>query len=67
MSIAKVIEISAASPEGFDDAVRQGIMRASKTVKQITGAWVKDQKVVLQNGKVEEFRVDMKVTFVMED
>jgi len=66
MSLAKVIEINAASPEGFDDAVRQGIKRASHTVKNISGAWVKEHKVVVQDGKVQEYRVNMKVTFVME-
>ncbi|MBN1360455.1 MAG: dodecin domain-containing protein [Sedimentisphaerales bacterium] len=65
MSVAKVIEISAASSEGFEDAVRQGIARASETVNDIRGAWIKEQQVRVENGKIVEFRVDMKVTFVL--
>lgn len=67
MSIAKVIEINAASPEGFDDAVRRGLERASATVKNMTGAWVKEQKVEIQDNKISEYRVAMKVTFVMAE
>jgi hypothetical protein len=59
------MEISAESQKGFEDAIRQGIERASKTVDQIQGAWVKDQKVVVDKGQVTSFRVDMKVTFVL--
>jgi dodecin len=67
MSIAKVIEISSRSPEGFDDAVRRGLERASKTVNNISGAWIKEQKVDVdeESGKITAFRVDMKVTFIM--
>lgn len=65
MTVAKVMEISAESQKGFEDAIRQGIERASKTVDQIQGAWVKDQKVVVDKGQVTSFRVDMKVTFVL--
>jgi len=67
MSVAKILEISATSPEGFDHAVRNGIERASKTIKNIEGAWVKEQKVMMENGRVKEFQVDMKVTFLLED
>ena len=67
MSVAKVIEISASSPESFDDAIQQGVARASKTVKDVRGAWVKEQSVVVQDGKVKEYRVDMKITFVLND
>lgn len=66
MSIAKVIEISAASPESFEDAVRRGLARASETVKGIRGAWIKEQTVRVENDKIVEFRVDMKVTFVLQ-
>lgn len=67
MSIAKVIEISSTSPEGFDDAIRRGLERAAKTVNNISGAWIKEQKVDVdeESGKVTAFRVDMKVTFIM--
>lgn len=67
MSVAKVTEITASSPKSFDDAVDVGIERASKTLKDITGAWVQEQKVVVENGKVTEYRVNMKVSFVLKD
>ncbi|MCU7919908.1 MAG: dodecin family protein [Candidatus Thiodiazotropha sp. (ex Epidulcina cf. delphinae)] len=67
MSVAKVTEIIASSKKGFDDAVSQGIKRANKTLKNIKGAWVKDQQVSVSNGKITEYRVVMKVTFVLKD
>lgn len=67
MSVAKVTEIIASSKESFDDAVRIGIARACKTLKNVSGAWVQDQKVTVSNGKVVEYRVNLKVTFVIED
>ena len=67
MSVAKIIEISAESPQGFEAAIREGIARAAKTIKNIKGAWVQDQQVVIHDQKVVAYRVDMKVTFVMED
>ncbi len=66
MSVAKVIEISASSTKSFEDAIQQGIDRASETVENIEGAWIKEQKVVVANGKIKEYRVDMKVTFVLQ-
>lgn len=67
MSVAKITEISAASTKSFEHAVQVGIERASKTLKNISGAWVKDQKVDIENGKVTRYRVDMKITFVLAD
>jgi len=67
MSVAKVTEIIASSPKSFEDAVTNGVERADKTLKNITGAWVKDQNVVVAKGKVTEYRVVMKVTFVLKD
>ncbi|HEX5166044.1 MAG TPA: dodecin family protein [Thermomicrobiales bacterium] len=67
MSVAKVVEILASSPNGFDEAVQNGIERASKTLEGIKGAWVKDQQVVVENGKITEYRVALKVTFVLHD
>jgi hypothetical protein len=67
MSVAKVIELSANSTESFEDAVKQGIARATKTVHDIRAAWIKEQQVVVKDGKITEYRVDMKVTFVLED
>lgn len=66
MSVAKVIEISSSSSESFQDAVDQGIARASKTIKGIEGAWIKEEKVKCKNGKVTEYRVNMMVSFVLE-
>ncbi len=66
MSVAKIIEITAESTESFEKAIRTGIEEASKRLKNIEGAWVKEQKVVVNDGKITGFRVDMKVTFVME-
>lgn len=67
MSVAKIIEISSESPDGFEAAVREGIAKAAKTLKNIKGAWIKDQEVIVEGQKVVAYRVDMKVTFVMED
>ncbi|MCU7853303.1 MAG: dodecin family protein [Candidatus Thiodiazotropha sp. (ex Monitilora ramsayi)] len=66
MSVAKVTEIISSSNKSFDDAVNQGIKRANKTLKNIKGAWVKDQQVSVSGGKVTEYRVVLKVTFVLK-
>jgi flavin-binding protein dodecin len=65
MSVAKVIEISAESNKGFEDAINQGIQKASQTVQNIKGAWVKEQQVVVEGNSVASYRVDLKVTFVL--
>jgi len=67
MSIAKVTEVISSSSKSFDDAIENGVERASKTLKGITGAWVADQKVTVKNGKIDEYRVVLKITFVLED
>ena len=67
MSVAKTIELSATSPDSFEDAVQQGIKRAGKTIHGIREAWVKDQKIAVENNKVIEYRVHMLVTFVLDD
>ena len=66
MSVAKITEITAGSSESFEDAVRRGIKKMSKTVDDIRGAWVEEQKVVVKNGKVDEYRVTMKVSFIVK-
>ena len=66
-SVAKVVELSASSPKSFEDAIQKGIARASKTIKDLRGAWIKEQKVLVEDGKVTEFRVKMKATFVVRD
>jgi flavin-binding protein dodecin len=67
MSIAKTSEVSASSGKSFEDAVRKGIKRFSKTVSHVEGAWIKEQKVIVSDGEVSEYRVTMKVTFVLDD
>jgi len=67
MSVARVTEITSASAKSFDDAVAKGIDRANKTLKNVRGAWIKEQKVTVEKGKVSEYRVTMKVTFVLTD
>lgn len=67
MSVARVTEISATSPKSFDDAAVQGISRASQTLRNIKSAWIKEKHVTVDNGKITEFRVNMAVTFVLED
>lgn len=67
MSIAKVIELSAASPESFEDAIRRGVERASKTLDNIQSAWVHDQHVKIDGDSIVEWRVIMKVTFVLDE
>ena len=66
MSVAKVTEIIASSKKGFEDAIESGIARAHKTLQGITGAWISEQKVVVEKGKVTEYRVTMRVTFVLK-
>ena len=67
MSIARVTEITASSPNGFDDAIKEGIARAAKTLDNVTGAWIQDQEVRNQGDSITEYRVHLKVTFVLKD
>jgi flavin-binding protein dodecin len=67
MSIAKVTEIIASSSKSFEDAVQEGVKRANKTLEKVSGAWIKDQKVVVDKGKVTEYRVTMRVSFILKD
>ena len=67
MAVAKVTEIIASSPKSFEDALQKGIARADKTLKNIRGAWIADQKVDVEKGKITEYRVTMRVTFVLEN
>jgi flavin-binding protein dodecin len=67
MSVAKVSEISATSPKSFEDAIQVGIARASKTLRHVRGAWVKEQHVRCDNGRIVEYLVNMMVTFVLDD
>ncbi len=67
MSVARVTEIICGSKKGFQDAIETGIERANKTLSNVEGAWVKDQSLILDNGKIKEYRVILKVTFVLKD
>ncbi len=67
MSVAKVIEIISSSKKSFEDAVAQGVTKAADSLHDITGAWVKQQSVKVTNGKVSEYRVSLKVTFVLKE
>jgi flavin-binding protein dodecin len=67
MSVAKVEEISASSPTSFEDAIQKGIERASQTLRNITAAWVKEQHVRVEDGKVSAYQVNLLITFVLED
>ena len=65
MPVARVTEITSSSPKSFDDAMRVGIERATQTLENVTGAWIKDQEVVIDNAKITEYRVRLKVTFIL--
>jgi dodecin len=67
MSVAKVTEIIASSPKSFEDAIAKGIARASKTLKNVKGAWVDSQKVDVEGGRVVSYRVNLRVTFILDD
>ena len=66
MSVARVTESSATSEKSFEDAIRQGLARATSTLRGVTSAWIKEQQVRLRDGKVAEYQVNMQVTFVLE-
>lgn len=66
MAVAKVTEITSGSKKSFEDAIEKGIARAAKTLKNITGAWVQEQSVEVEKGKITEWRVNMKVTFILK-
>lgn len=67
MSVAKVSEVSATSSKSFEDAVQQGLARAAKTLRGIQAAWIKEQRVRCDNGRIVEYQVNMMVTFVLDD
>lgn len=67
MSVAKVIEISSTSPASFEDAINQGLARACDTIDHVRGAWIKEQQVSVENGKITAYRVNMQVTFVIDN
>ncbi|MBI5284328.1 MAG: dodecin domain-containing protein [Chloroflexi bacterium] len=67
MSVARVTEITSQSPRSFEDAIRQGIRRANETLRNISGGWVKEQQVEVADGKITGYRVNLLVTFILED
>jgi dodecin len=67
MSVARVTEISAVSEEGFEDAIRQAIARATKTLRNVEGAWVKDQNVMIEDGNIKGYKVNLEITFVLDE
>ncbi len=67
MSIARITEVIATSTVSFDDAIRKGVERAARTLDNVNGAWVLDQKVIVTNGSISEFQVTLKITFVLND
>ena len=66
MSVAKVIELTSTSRQSFEDAIEQGVSRATKTLKNVQGAWIKEQQVSIENGRISGYRVNMMVTFVLD-
>jgi flavin-binding protein dodecin len=67
MSVAKIAELISESSSSFEDAINRGVARANKTLRNVTGAWVESQKVVVEKGKITQYRVFLKVTFVLDD
>ena len=67
MAVAKITEISASSSKSFEDAIQTGVSRASKTLDNVVGAWVNEMKVDIKDGKIVDYRVNMKVSFVLKD
>lgn len=67
MSVAKVIEISSTSTEGFEDAIKKGVARAAKTVDNVQGVWVKEFKADVDGADIIDYRVDLKVTFLLKE
>ena len=67
MSVARVTELSAVSENGFEDAINQAIARANQTLRGVEGAWVKDMNVLIEDGNIQGYKVNMDITFVLED
>ena len=67
MAVARVTEISSTSSKSFEDAIQQGVTRAAKTLRNVKTAWVKDQRVEVQDGHIAEYQVNLAITFVLDD
>ena len=67
MSIARITEISSTSKKSFEDAIQSGITRATQTLRNVRSAWVKEQQIRIENGKIAEYQVNLMITFILED
>ena len=67
MSIARITEISSTSKKSFEDAIESGVARATQTLRNVRSAWVKEQQIRIENGKIEEYQVNLMITFILED
>jgi flavin-binding protein dodecin len=67
MTVARVTELSAVHPDGFEEAIKEGIDRANKTLRNVQGCWVKDMNVLIEDGQIRAYKVNLAVTFVLED
>jgi flavin-binding protein dodecin len=67
MSVARITEISATSEKSFEDAIRQGLSRATKTLRNVKSAWIKEQEVSLEGDRISAYKVNMQVTFILDD
>ena len=67
MAIARVVEVTATSPSSFEDAIQQGLERVHRTLRNVKSAWIKDQSINLEDGRIAEYQVNMLVTFVLDD
>ena len=67
MAVARITEISATSPKSFEDAIAQGVARATKTLRNVKGAWVKEQRIDIENDAITQYQVNLLVTFVLDD
>jgi dodecin len=67
MSVARVVELSATSPKSFEDAIQQGLARATKTLRNVKSAWIKEQQINLEDGRAAQYQVNMQITFVLDD
>ena len=67
MSIARITEISSTSKKSFEDAIQSGVTRATQTLRNVRSAWVKEQQIRIENGKIEEYQVNLMITFILED
>lgn len=67
MSIARITEISSTSTKSFEDAIQSGVARATETLRNVRSAWVKEQQIQIENGKIAEYQVNLMITFVLDD